>query len=65
MDVRSVQRWRRTWQKSGPGGLYSAGSPGRPKLSEELFAVLEEELDKGPVAHGFSEQTWTEVRTPA
>ncbi|MFE6892025.1 winged helix-turn-helix domain-containing protein [Streptomyces sp. NPDC057694] len=62
VDVRSVQRWRRTWQMTGSDGLRSAGSPGRPKLSEKLFATLEEELDKGPVAHGFSDQTWTLAR---
>ncbi|MEU0429993.1 winged helix-turn-helix domain-containing protein [Streptomyces canus] len=31
----------------------------RPKLSEALFAVLEQELAKGPVAHGWPDQTWT------
>jgi hypothetical protein len=25
----------------------------------ELFAVLERELAKGPVAHGWPDQTWT------
>ncbi|GGR35838.1 helix-turn-helix domain-containing protein [Streptomyces griseomycini] len=28
-------------------------------LSDELFAVLERELFKGPVAHGRPDQTWT------
>lgn len=30
-----------------------------PFLSDELFAVLERELFKGPVAHGWPDQTWT------
>ncbi|CAG6396717.1 hypothetical protein SCOCK_450032 [Actinacidiphila cocklensis] len=33
-----------------------------PKLSDALFAVLEKELDKGPVAHGWQDQTWTLAR---
>jgi transposase len=31
----------------------------RSKLSEVLFAVLEQELVKGPVARGWPDQTWT------
>jgi hypothetical protein len=34
----------------------------RPKLSERLFAVLEEERAKGPVAHGWEDLTWTPER---
>ncbi|MGC9537280.1 helix-turn-helix domain-containing protein [Streptomyces sp. UG1] len=30
-----------------------------PLLSDELFAVPEQELAKGPVAHGWPDQTWT------
>ncbi|MFF8848042.1 helix-turn-helix domain-containing protein [Streptomyces sp. NPDC015127] len=50
VSVRSVQRWRRSWRERGPDGLHSRGPASRPKLSDALFAVLEEELDKGPVA---------------
>lgn len=59
VSVRSVQRWRRVWQEGGHRALRSKGSAARPKLSERLFAVLEEELAKGPVAHGWEDQTWT------
>ncbi|MFD5098267.1 transposase [Streptomyces albidochromogenes] len=31
----------------------------RPKLSDAMFAVLEAELDKGPIAHGWPDQRWT------
>ncbi|WUS44209.1 hypothetical protein OG213_06960 [Streptomyces mirabilis] len=31
----------------------------RPRLSEALFAVLEQDLAEGPVAHGWPDQTWT------
>jgi transposase len=62
VSVRSVQRWRRAWQEGGDSALHSKGSAARPKLSEPLFAVLEEELAKGPVVHGWPDQTWTLTR---
>lgn len=40
----------------------SKGPVSRPILSDELFAVLEQELAKGPVAHGWPDQTWTLAR---
>ncbi|MEU6603468.1 helix-turn-helix domain-containing protein, partial [Streptomyces flaveolus] len=52
VSVRSVQRWRRAWRDAGTLGVRSAGPVSRPKLSEALFIVLEQELAKGPVAHG-------------
>ncbi|SMF51029.1 winged helix-turn-helix domain-containing protein [Streptomyces sp. Amel2xC10] len=62
VSVRSVQRWRRGWHDSGAEGLRSAGPVSRPKLSEVLFIVLEQELAKGPVSHGWPDQTWTLAR---
>ncbi|WUA87563.1 winged helix-turn-helix domain-containing protein [Streptomyces pseudovenezuelae] len=62
VSVRSVQRWRRTWEDGGERALASKGPASRPKLSEALFAVLEQELVKGPVAHGWPDQTWTLAR---
>ncbi|TVZ75405.1 winged helix-turn helix protein [Streptomyces sp. BK340] len=59
VSVRSVQRWRRTWAQDGPRALASKGPASSPLLSDELFAVLEQELAKGPVAHGWPDQTWT------
>jgi transposase len=59
VSVRSVQRWRRAWQEAGTDGLCSAGPVSLPKLSDALFTALEQELDKGPVAHGWPDQTWT------
>jgi transposase len=61
-SVRSVQRWRRAWQDQGLAGVCSTGPASLPKLSDALFAVLEEELGKGPVAHGWPDQTWTLAR---
>nr|WP_234443202.1 helix-turn-helix domain-containing protein [Streptomyces cellulosae] len=62
VSVRSVQRWRRAWHDAGTEGLRSAGPVSRPKLSEDLFTVLEQELAKGPVVHGWPDQTWTPAR---
>jgi hypothetical protein len=36
--------WRRAWRDAGTEGLRSAGPVSRPKLSEALFTVLEQEL---------------------
>lgn len=58
-SVRSVQRWRKAWSQDGPRALASKGPASLPLLSDELFAVLEQELAKGPVAHGWPDQTWT------
>lgn len=62
MSVRSVQRRRRAWHDAGTEGLRSAGPVSRPKPSEALFTVLEQELAKGPVAHGRPDQTRTLAR---
>ncbi|WP_443049720.1 IS630 family transposase [Streptomyces sp. NBC_00287] len=59
VSVRSVQRWRRLWDKGGPRALRSAGSASVPRLSDAQFAQLEAELAKGPVAHGWPDQRWT------
>ncbi len=62
VSVRSVQRWRRAWQEAGQDGVRSRGPASRPKLSDALFVVLEEELAKGPVAQGWPDQRWTLAR---
>ncbi|MFJ8828394.1 winged helix-turn-helix domain-containing protein [Streptomyces sp. NPDC102467] len=59
VSVRSVQRWRRSWSQGGPRALNSKGPASLPLLSDELFGVLERELSKGAVAHGWPDQTWT------
>ncbi|MDX2939310.1 helix-turn-helix domain-containing protein [Streptomyces ipomoeae] len=46
----------------GTPALESRGQASRPKLSEALFAVLEQELARGPAAHGWPDQTWTLAR---
>ncbi|MFF9158563.1 winged helix-turn-helix domain-containing protein [Streptomyces sp. NPDC014846] len=59
VSVRSVQRWRKAWSQGDTRALASKGPASLPLLSDELFAMLERELAKGPVAHGWPDQTWT------
>lgn len=58
-SVRSVQRWCSAWSQGGPRALASKGPASLPVLSDDLFAALERELLKGPVVHGWPDQTWT------
>lgn len=59
VHVRSVQRWRAAWDVAGESALRSKGPASLPVLSDALFAVLEAELERGPAAHGWSDQRWT------
>lgn len=40
----------------------SAGPANSPTVNDAQFAVLEEELGKGPSAYGFEDERWTLVR---
>ncbi|WP_442817461.1 IS630 family transposase [Streptomyces sp. NBC_01296] len=62
VSVRSVERWRRAWREGGMEALRSAGPANSPTVTDAQFAVLEEELGKGPSAHGFEDERWTLVR---
>ncbi|WP_331734849.1 helix-turn-helix domain-containing protein [Streptomyces sp. NBC_00887] len=62
VSVRSVERWRRAWREGGMEALRSAGPANSPTVTDTRFAVLEEELGKGPSAHGFDDQWWTLAR---
>ena len=44
---RSVKRWCKAWSECGEAELISKGPVSLPVLSDELFAKLEAELDKG------------------
>lgn len=59
VHVRSVQRSQAAWSEQGEAALRSKGPASLPVLSDALFAVLEAELQKGPAAHGWSDQRWT------
>ncbi|WP_433916361.1 IS630 family transposase [Streptomyces sp. NBC_01744] len=62
VSVRSVERWRRAWREGGLEALRSAGPANSPAVTDAQFAVLEEELGKGPAAHGFEDERWTLAR---
>ncbi|KOV22188.1 transposase [Streptomyces sp. XY152] len=62
VSVRSVRRRRRSWQEGGRQTLHSKGPAARPEPNGALFAVLEQEPAKGPVAHGRPDQAWTLAR---
>ncbi|MGW9137624.1 IS630 family transposase [Streptomyces sp. NPDC055681] len=62
VSVRSVERWRRAWREGGMEALRSAGPANSPAVTDAQFAVLEEELGKGPAAHGFGDERWTLAR---
>ncbi|MER8160266.1 winged helix-turn-helix domain-containing protein [Streptomyces sp. NPDC094472] len=46
-------------------GLGSAGPANSPTVTDAQFVMLEEELGKGPAAHGFDDQRWTLARVQA
>jgi transposase len=59
----SVRRWRRAWQDDGEEALRSKGPVSAERLSPARWARLEQELRRGPLAHGFAgDQRWTLVR---
>ncbi|MDH6108977.1 transposase [Kitasatospora sp. MAP12-15] len=62
VSERSVERWRRQWREEDLAGVASKGSPGRPRLSDIQIARLERELERGPLAHGWTDQRWTLAR---
>ena len=56
----SVRRWRRAWASGGTVALLSKGPVSRERLSGQQWARLEQELRRGPLAHGFAgDQRWT------
>ncbi len=58
VSVRTVRYWRQ--EAKAPKGKKSTRSPGRPsKLSPEQLRRLESELEKGAMAHGYSQDYWT------
>lgn len=57
----AVRGWRRAWKSGGVAALASKGPGGSPcRLDDVQLARLESELDRGPAAHGWTEdQRWT------
>ncbi|MFD8007758.1 helix-turn-helix domain-containing protein, partial [Streptomyces mirabilis] len=58
---KSAYAWHARWREDGVEGLRSKGSSGRPsRMKPEWRAWLASGLEKGPAAHGWTEdQRWT------
>jgi putative transposase len=66
VTVPTVRAWRRRWREGGAQALRSTGPVSVERLSARQWARLEQELRRGPGAHGFTDdQRWTlkRVRT--
>lgn len=62
VSERSVERWRRRWREAGATRVRSKGSPERPRLSDSQIDILERELERGPLTHGWADRRWTLAR---
>jgi putative transposase len=60
----SANRWYRAWQAGGIEALASTGPGGdKCRLDETRLKRLQAELERGPAAHGYTEdQRWTLAR---
>jgi transposase len=61
VSTKSAYAWRRAWLADGPEALQSKGSGGaRSKLSPDQVRRLQQRLEAGPAASGYTEdQRWT------
>lgn len=56
----SAGRWHEAWEQSGQAGLSAAGRAGRkPKVTAAQLKQVEQELLRGPAAHGYASALWT------
>jgi len=56
----AVSRWHTAWLAGGPAALAARRATGRPpKVSPEQLLTLEQELLRGPTAHGYATELWT------
>lgn len=57
--TRTLERWRKRFMDNGLDGLMDETSPGRPpKLSNEEWARLQQELGQPPSAFGLEGRKW-------
>jgi transposase len=57
---RQVRKWRQAWRNGGSDALRSKGPYSVERLSSAQWERLVRELERGPLAHGWSEdQSWT------
>lgn len=60
---RSAHAWHQAWKKGGAAELVSKKRPGRARKFSEADGVwLREQLERGPLAHGYANQLWTVPR---
>jgi transposase len=59
VNVRSVERWRRSWREAGRRALCTSGPAKRPKVDDSDFAMLEPFLLEGARAQGWADERWT------
>jgi transposase len=57
---RAAHEWYGVWTRGGVAALKATTKPGPPaKFSDKEVALLEVELRRGPVAHGYDNDLWT------
>ena len=62
----AVDKWYRVWKREGESGMKRAGRAGRkPKLTPSQLDQVEQELLRGPLAHGYATSLWTLPRVAA
>lgn len=63
VSVRTIQRWRRAWERGGADALCARPKPGRPaKLTVEQAAQVLAWLRQSPADLGFPTERWTAPR---
>jgi transposase len=63
VSLRSVQRWRRAWERDGTAGLRTRPRSGRPqKLTVNQAAQVLRWLEQSPADFGFPTERWTAPR---
>ena len=66
VSVSAASQWKRKWRTGGVTALRSSGPRGRrSRLTSEQLNQLQEELLRGPAAHGYATDLWTCPRVGA
>jgi transposase len=59
----AVSKWHTAWANGGAAALAARQASGRPpKVTSEQLVSLEQELLRGPKAHGYATELWTLAR---
>jgi len=66
VSVSAANQWKRRWRTGGVKALRSSGPRGRTgRLTREQLREVEQELLRGPRAHGYATDLWTCPRVGA